>query len=82
MEDDQFSFYLNTSSSDKKIQNLEVNVKQLLDTQQLIINKFNKFVESYNILCDLNEKANIEIENLKTEIKDLKSHKRRKINKN
>ena len=80
MEDDQFSFYLNTSSSDKKIQNLEVNVKQLLDTQQLIINKFNKFVESYNILCDLNEKANIEIENLKTEIKDLKSHKRRKIN--
>jgi hypothetical protein len=82
MEDDQFSFYLNTSSSDKKIQNLEINVKQLLDTQQLIINKFNKFVESYNILCDLNEKANIEIENLKTEIKDLKSHKRRKINKN
>jgi hypothetical protein len=82
MEDDQVSFYLNTSSSDKNIQNLEVNVKQLLDTQQLIINKFNKFVESYNILCDLNEKANIEIENLKTEIKDLKSHKRRKINKN
>jgi len=80
MEDDQFSFYLNTSSSDKKIQNLEINVKQLLDTQQLIINKFNKFVESYNILCDLNEKANIEIENLKTEIKDLKSHKKRKIN--
>jgi hypothetical protein len=80
MEDDQFSFYLNTSSSDKKIQNLEVNVKQLLDTQQLIINKFNKFVESYNVLCDLNEKANIEIENLKTEIKDLKSHKKRKIN--
>jgi len=80
MEDDQFSFYLNTSSSDKKIQNLEINVKQLLDTQQLIINKFNKFVESYNVLCDLNEKANIEIENLKTEIKDLKSHKKRKIN--
>jgi len=80
MNDDDLSFFMNTNASENKIKNLEKKVEELINTQQMIINKFNKFIESYNILCDISDKANIEIENLKIEIKDLKSHKRRKVN--
>ena len=79
MDDDQFTFFMNKNLSDTKILNLENKVIELYDTQQKIINKFNKFVESYNLLCDLNEKALSEIEILKKEISSKKSHKKRKF---
>ena len=80
MDDDQFSLFMNKSSSDTKIAHLENKIVELYDTQQKIINKFNKFVESYNLLCDLSEKALSEIEILKQEISNKKSHKKRKLN--
>jgi hypothetical protein len=79
MDDDQFSFFMNKSASDTKITHLENKIIELYDTQQKIINKFNKFIESYNLLCDLNEKALSEIEILKQEISSKKSHKKRKL---
>ena len=80
MDDDQFSLFMNKSSSDTKITHLENKIIELYETQEKIINKFNKFVESYNMLCDLNEKALADIEILKQEISSKKSHKKRKFN--
>ena len=79
MDDDQFSLFMNKSSSDTKITHLENKIAELYDTQQKIINKFNKFIESYNLLCDLNEKALADIEILKQEISIKNSHKKRKL---
>ena len=79
MDDDQFSLFMNKSSSDTKISHLENKIVDLYNTQQIIINKFNVFIESYNLLCDLNEKALSEIEILEQEISSKKSHKKRKL---
>jgi len=91
MDDDPFLSYINQNITDNKIAHLEKKIIELYETQQKIINKFNKFVESYNILADLNEQAVADIVTLKGEVKNLqeevknlreekKSHKKRKIN--
>jgi hypothetical protein len=85
METDPFLYgmgFSNENSQTNKINSLEKKIYEMNQIQEKIIAKFNKFVESYNMLADLSNDMKVQIEVLNNEIqnlKDNKSHKKRKI---
>jgi uncharacterized coiled-coil protein SlyX len=85
METDPFLFGMDFSignSQTTKINNLEKKIYEMNQMQEKIIEKFNKFVISHNMLADYCENMSVQIDVLVNEIENLKenkSHKKRKV---